>query len=538
MLLRFLLLLAYWGLLLWVAMPQGLQTDMQPFPGWTHFTPAASNHDLIRLMGDGDPGSYARGAWDMYKHHSWFGPQGDWFMNCWAPGFFWLQVKLMKWLHLGAHQPIVVWLIVMTTGLWAAVLADVQRMLRRVSNNVLPGWLCALLPLALLGSALFRDYFLSGGTILTESISSACVWLAALAGMRAAAEKRPGLALMSGVWLAAGAYLRAQVELMGTLLTLLAGAWLLLRLLPLAVGSKPRPTAGGFWARLGDVRWLLLGLLLYHGLTLPYRLYTLQRTGSLAWNQSNYVWTYHWKTQAQLNGTPAAFYATGGMTTACDLNPARCEAIQQAQARHKQTHPQEDPTQALPWTAYRDAAIQTFLQQPWAWLAYKFGFMPSQWMADQARQGNAALAFWENITFAACTLLFGLAAVWQAALAFWRACQGQDDAGAWAPWLYAWGLLTTTAVFFVFVQIEPRYYFQLKITAALAVLAMGASALATWRNSGQQKTTVKKALAPSSPALPTPPWQPAPFAPPLPYGTTTDVASSPTSDPSAHKTHV
>jgi hypothetical protein len=349
----------YLAILLAVALHDGLQTPINVL-GIT-VTPLASNAVMAEQFGLSDAGSYARGGREIIEY-GWF--KEPYYQILWPPGFFVLHAFLVGFV--GPSGPALLCLLIITVASWALVFT----WLYVLARNRLSPLTSFLVPLLFLGFPFFREYLLRDGVVFAESLSTAVWLLAFLIVLKAANQVGWLLPTIAGVLFAVAAYVRAQMDLVMIAMTAIFAVLAVLYVLREKFAIQTSKSRYVTLQR--ELSVLFISFLVFHALTLPYRVYKLRAHNSVMFSTANYYWQYHWMEPADF--TPVqGFILRGGGGAACHVEPHVCEKFRQ------NSNTPDDPSAR--YAAYRRAAVSAFLHHPWKWIAYRMDHLPPYWFS-------------------------------------------------------------------------------------------------------------------------------------------------------------
>jgi len=351
--------LLYSAVLVGAALHDGLNTQITVAGALV--TPLDTNTTMIERFGQADAGSYARGAREIVEY-GWFKEPS--YQVLWPPGFFVLQAMLLSWL--GDAGPILLALIVVSAGIWALVLTALYCLAREAFSSAIS----FLIPLSFLAFPFFRQYLIRDGVVFNESLSTA-LWLFASLMVFNSAKKRGWLKpVLAGALFAAAAYIRAQIDLVMLAMT---GLLVVLAMLYVFADRYAIKNSRSRYPGLKrELHALVIAILVFHALTIPYRAFKLAAHRSLMFSTANYYWQYQWMERNEF--TPVqGFILKGGAAAACHVEPELC-----AKFRQERTTLGNQPP---PYKQYQRAATAAFLRHPWEWIVYRVNHLPPYWFS-------------------------------------------------------------------------------------------------------------------------------------------------------------
>lgn len=353
--------LVYTLILLTVALYDGLQTPINVFG--TIVTPLATNGMMAEQFGLADAGSYARGGREIVEH-GWFREPS--YEVLWPPGFFVLHAFLL--ILVGDSGPVLLGLLMTSAAAWALVFTWLYQLIRKVFSPLTS----FLLPLLFLAFPFFREYLLRDGVVFNESLSTAIWLLALLMIFKSANQVGWLLPVIAGAMFAVAAYIRAQIDLVMIAMTAICAALAVLYL----VGEQFVWTSKSRYVGLKrELTVLFISLLVFHALTIPYRMFKLYAHHSIMFSTANYYWQYHWMEPGEF--TPVqGFVLRGGGGAACHVEPELC-----AKFRQQRNTPGNLATR---YKEYQRAAVSAFVRNPLKWVAYRIEHLPPYWFSRPA----------------------------------------------------------------------------------------------------------------------------------------------------------
>jgi hypothetical protein len=451
--------LLYFCIMLFCALPAGLNTPIDVV-GLTNtiakeLPQVGTVDDVIRIYDMGDASTYARMGKNLAQGK--FTEYEFWRLRLFAPGD--TAIEALSLVFLGPKFPIVLFFTVMTCAFWASVCFNV----RALGNPSAQPIVASLLPLLLCVSGLFTIYYLRKGIMLSESLSTAQLSLSFLYLVRSYLEKKRGFAVISGVCLALAAYMRAQNELVGLCLNILGGVFGVIALLWMLVSKKDagnKATISSFSKTFPALGALLIALVAFNVLTIPYRCWNVYQYKSASWLQWDHYWEANWRDEELMRTRDHdQRLIDQGETVAARVNPTLAAKIRE-QVNAKGPF-------AFPDDYYKSKSIMTFLHHPRHWMILKYPAILNAWVElndpayDTDRSKELHLEHWAFVlVLLVCIARFLIAAF------FWRRLKGIE--------LYYFGfflaLFGANMATTIFIHLEPRYYYTLKIMSLVMVL--------------------------------------------------------------------
>ena len=411
--------------------------------------------DVIRIYDMGDASTYARMGKNLAQGK--FTEYEYWRLRLFAPGDTFIEA--LSLIFLGPKFPIVLFFTVMTCAFWASVCFNI----RALGNPAAQPIVALILPLLLCGCGLFTIYYLRKGIMLSESLSTAQLSLSFLYLVRSYLEKRPGFAVGSGVCLALAAYMRAQNELVGLCLNILGGAFAVVALVWMFVAKKfsiKTISFSAFGKTFPALGALLIALIAFNCLTAPYRCWNLYQYKSASWLQWDHYWEANWRDEELMRTRDNdQRLIDQGETVAARVNPELAAKIRE-QVNAKGPF-------AFPDDYYKTSSIMTFIRHPRTWMILKYPAIVNAWvelnvqayLTDRSKDLHLEhLAFVLVLAICFCRFIIGAF--------FWKRLKGIE--------LYYFGfflaLFGANAVATIFIHLEPRYYYTLKIMSLVMLL--------------------------------------------------------------------
>lgn len=361
------LCLVYSALLTMIALPDGLDTNV--YSGIDARTP------ILEILEpyQGDISSYVQGGVEIAEH-GWLIDKS--LAKLWPPGPFLLRAGLIK---VGLDSHVVLALLLVACLTWAVFFSALTAFLSRKISLAAS----LLLPATLLLSSLMHSFMLRNGTLGADAQGTALLAIGVLFLLWSYDANRRNLAIIAGVALAASAYFRAQTELLMTAVALLLLALAILLVFverkALFVRRWQVPEPRRVWAVLTGshvgraVSILILALVSFHVLCLPWRLYHLQNDGHIRWISADYYWKKQWRTKEDAS---AWFHAAGGLTP-CYVNPKTCAKFADKSKKQRRILVRNG--------TYFKETVKTLLKHPVKWATYKFPFVRNSWLQSKSK---------------------------------------------------------------------------------------------------------------------------------------------------------
>lgn len=379
--------------------------------------------DAAKGLGYGDPNYFAATAMDI-SAHGWITDNSRWTFNLWPPGFMLLEGTLLK--LFGNNAPMPLLLLVLSSGLFAAVMME----MRRVLNGAMGRW-SWLVPLIIVSFPAARVFLLSiTGLLFGEWLSIGCFFGAVLLLMRRTLKG----AIFAGVLFALSAYTRSQYE------------FFLDVLLFVSIGLM---ALSFFWIKQGNpvhrqlAKYLLFSLVIAQVLMSPWRLYHSLNGGDLRWVYTgSTIITASLSTDATLIAGGRDWMREGGINVACHIAPEHCG--------------KEDA----------GTYLRIFKDHPFEWISAKAKLLPEYWFASAGALAGPVMttSFGETVFNGLFLICFigTFALLWLS--------RKNDSAVVW--WGVTLGIVISHFFIVTFSHLEVRYFFFIKIYSVFAFLLL------------------------------------------------------------------
>ena len=354
--------LLYLSALLAVTLPGAYEKGISA--GGVSVPLSATNETVVRRFDGYDAGFYAQGAKEIVEH-GWI--KQSWLELLWPPGFFVVQAAIL-WI-LGPDGPALAVLLVLTSTAWAAAMSLLHSLCRLAFRPLLS----FLVPLLFVVLPFFRQYFLRDGIVASESLSAA-LWIAGfLVVLLSVAYGRPRASVLGGALFAMAAYIRASVDLVMLLGSLMVAVdFLLMAFYGSRVRKVPlRREVAGLWT---SEQWkaVLIAIIAFHAATLPYRAYKAWKHQTTMFSAATYYYKYLWQPPEEYTAVQSIILEGGG-PVACVTRPDICQELAlDRKARGDDAHS---------WIFYKDVAFAAFISKPGRWIAYRAKHLPKYWFS-------------------------------------------------------------------------------------------------------------------------------------------------------------
>lgn len=404
---------------------------------------------MAQIFGFGDSGSYLKASLNLIAtgHNT---QQWAWVLNLWPPGMVWLDALVVRFSPL--DYGVTIGLI--TALLWSATLAVLTWPFMR---GLKPAVIVLLVEFAILGTSPFQSWMFDEGLFYADGLAagSFLLGLALIVNrIRSAAPIQAWIrdGIYVGIAFAAAAYLRAAYQFVPWALAALA-----LAVAGMIIVKRIRglPTADlGRQAILLGTALLTIPILMH-----PYTTFVQQERGRAQFVTTDGVYESVWKNYTL--ATTSQWLLDGGVSVGCDIDPAKCELIQRAQAGG---------------TLYTSANLRSMLFEsivthPLEFVGNRGSYVAVQWFADERgsyshkkadyRSGPASYSFSNDLNpgQGLLYLVLLIAAIVTSCILAVR--------GRWALLVIPLMVLALLAPFAI-VHVEVRYLIPLKMIGLLA----------------------------------------------------------------------
>lgn len=226
------------------------------------------------------------------------------------------------------------------------------------------------------------------GVMLGETFSISFLLIGFFCIFLATSKYPKSFAICSGVAFALSAYFRSQFE------TFFMMASVVLVFISLFFMAKRT-----FSTVKQPLLILFIALLIFHGLTIPYRIYTYKRSGSLLWvRTSALLIRNNFYATDYLLQKGGAFVVNGAGNVACRVNEEACSRISSRIINKSITE-----------IELKKEFIQTLTRHPVRWIYLKLQVVPRYWFSSIHRYWNFAEAtqpnYPEGLVFLACFII-------------------------------------------------------------------------------------------------------------------------------------
>lgn len=372
----------------------------------------------------GDPLSFATAAKDVAQN-GWVIDSSRSIFDLWPPGFVLLEAGLLK--LFGSNVPMPALLLVLSAGLFAAVMIEMRRLLA-----VSFGQWAWLVPPLMFCFAEARIIILSPvGLLLGEWLAIGSFFWAILLLMRTTLKAT----MLAGILFAISAYTRSQFELFLDVILLVSVGLLFVS----RYFNKSRNSND--W-RAGKL--LLMAMVVAQTLMLPWRLYHFQEGMGLRWVTSvDMIVQDGLSSDMALQDDNKTFIIIGGGNVACHITPEHCG--------EKESR----------------IYLNIFLEHPFTWIKEKAQVLPKYWYT-RVSKFTFVLPFYNYpvLNIAQSILLFSL---FLSAALLWFV-RKSTVAILWTG--VGLGLLIAHFVIIVFAHLEVRYFFFIKIYSVFSLILL------------------------------------------------------------------
>jgi hypothetical protein len=383
-------------------------------------------HNLVeaaRNLPYGDPNSFATAAIDV-SSTGWITEKTRWIFNLWPPGFVLLEAGLLN--ALGGNTPMPLILLVISAGLFAAVMVE----MRRNMPNSFGRW-AGFAPLVIFCLSEARTSLLSPtGLLFGEWLAIGCFFLAILSVMRSSWKA----AVFAGLLFAVSAYTRSQFELfLDVMLLSSVGVIIVIQYF------NKSQNVNGWQAG----KFLLTALVVAQVAMLPWRLYHWHDGNGLRWvSTGDVIAANGLATDKALKEKNGSFVVLGGGNVACHIAPEHCGE-----------------------TSSR-TFFKIFLEHPIIWIQEKAQFIPRFWFAPT---GTLTTPHTSPDLLDVILGSVSLICIFLAISLLWF-IRKKAIAQLWGS--VGLGLLVAHFFIIVFAHLEARYFFFIKIYGIFSLLLL------------------------------------------------------------------
>ena len=344
----------------------GLLGEQPSCTGTAQLTLLSPPEDIIEFFGQGDAGSYVRGAQALMVEgatiRSWIESK---LYGTWPPGAF-----FVNWLALSLGVPVLLFNWILTAVTWALTFSLAGYLLVHHFGHRLWG----AVPASAFGLTLFRENFFHNGIVLTEPISSGLFMMGLLLLFLPIKHKNGRFAMwvLAGVLAALAAYMRAQTYLVGIAICM---SFIVFALWS-AVNQRKRPR--GFGQHIGFVLAFIFTLAPYLHLN----------GGKLL--RIDYMYALPFTSKEYPENGARNWLSLGGIRAACIADEERCAEIRLRI---------EDGTMGP--SKLKKEIVWSFVNNPIMFFRYKADIMIKYFFAQNtaaAMEPNSTV-IWENLLY-------------------------------------------------------------------------------------------------------------------------------------------
>lgn len=348
-----------------------LPLDLGISNSFLHFNSTA--RDIIAHFGLGDPASFAKGGLAIFSD-GWFSEKHEtiWLINLWPPGFMLLEGVILK--IFGMNAPLVGILQILAI----LILAIVCNLFRIYLCFYIKPMIAIWVPFILLTSSQFASFMLGADfVVFGETYAISFVLIGLFCILLSYKMDNKNFAIAAGIGFAASAYFRSQFEMFFMVATVNFLAIFIsikinnMKFIKSEIHSHYYRTA---------LKSILISLITFHVMTVPYKIYTHHRIHSYLWVQTGAnMLVNNFKTPEEVEGVE--ILKNAGSNVACLVDLANCAVIRKQFLEGK-----------LSTTRLAESVLITFLKHPFHWISLKIQLLPRFWFDSQ----NQSLSSFKN----------------------------------------------------------------------------------------------------------------------------------------------
>lgn len=328
----------------------------------------SSPEQIMQCYGGMDIASYIRGAFALQEHGLYaFSSLG---FATWPPGFSFLELALIR---IG-DVPLPLALFLIGSILWALVFFRIHALVKQLTG-IAPAY-AAVLPLLLLIVPFVSGFYLWGGMLMSEPISTALFAIAALDVWRHVACKLKiniVRAIFIGVLFALAVYIRAQFDLIFHAMSAMS----LLIIVACFIYPNSKNKIDKRYVLKDLAVSLLVIFLTFQAFVLPYKAFMLSHGHGPAMANVNYIFESLWKEENWHIQRGAGFFSDGGGHSMCAVSADKCLEFEARRTRGETISIDE----------YKQAAFGVALTQPFSLLEFKWPYLWKSWKINNLNDG-------------------------------------------------------------------------------------------------------------------------------------------------------
>jgi len=406
----------------------------------------STNQEIQKAYGEKDLVHFAAGGLMLYEDH---GFTSGWMKyTLWPLGMYLLHLTLL--ILLGVQGPVVLGLILFTSGVWGGVMTALYSFFRRNISS----YISFLVPFVFFGFSIFRVYFLGDGLLSSEPIAIGLFCLAISFLFVGVSLKKKQYSILAGIVFGLACIFRLQC-----VTVILSGAGLLAIWVFIGWLSKFLKVKYNIHLVFNSAKDIKIHLCIGVGIAIVFVVtgdywYKYKYTATV-WDRSGWYYEFMWKKIDELGPNKDLLFKLG-VPAPCYVDFNLCQEI----ARRKSN--KEDVFKDLSgpplWEYYKKMTFTTMAKNPLKWLFFRFERLPASWFSKVAYSEPNGPEYFDNSLY----ILLALAGV---ILLFF--VSGTD--GVFLIWLTATHYFGFFLMFLMLHQ-EVRYLFMLKMSLVFTFL--------------------------------------------------------------------
>ena len=422
------LLILYFAICVYFHMPKGASTLISL---WPHKVSIFSTYfDLKPLVGGSDIGNYINCGFQYYSGSTLYG------VGClplFAPGMYFIYKLIFDIFSLQAPLPLI--FILLSSFLWSVIFLTLFHFLIKKFGAII----AFFIPLLFILFPFVREFLWSDAILASESIAIPCYILALLLLIRGIQESNNKYAILSGLFMALGCYLRVQVFVAFEIFAIML---LCIYALKLALHKQFLPHVKNFLTYI-NFNYFFKFLLVTFALCLPYLIFNKIHHNEFAWNNGSYYYQYAWMKDSEY--TPEQkWILDGGGNAACKVNSTKCSYFSELRKNKEPTKRGE----------YQIELIKTIVTDPLHFTVEKFKYLPKYWFSAPSFASASVRNYFDIIP--GIIFLGFLIYVFLSIFVYKALLKDKNFLGIY---LIGLGALVSNLITFLFIHFEVRYFY-------------------------------------------------------------------------------
>ena len=326
-------------------------------------TPLSTINDVIKVMGLGDPGSYALAAKSLINKDGLISLNKEGFfrhhLKIWAPGLMTMESIIYL---INSNAPLGFILLLISNSLWAILFSLLSNEIyKREKSFILSG----LIPFSFFLIPDFKKLLLTG--VYNSDVYGISLFLIGLTFITFPEQENSYLrAKLAGLFFALAAYFRVPFEIIMELATILFIVLFSILFLKEFLHLRVKKHSFEKISSLRLVKKLAGCLIIFHLLTFPYR----------AWHHFQWIdtkgsnmWHYVWQNTKEFP-PELMFFVDNGTNVGCLIDKKRCDFVE----KNKINLTNHD---------YYNLTIKSWINHPIKWLSNKIPNIYKMWKNSQ-----------------------------------------------------------------------------------------------------------------------------------------------------------